>query len=166
MKKILLFIVISFVFFTLTSCGGDNYPGKTETEYWLSSDNSMMFYFPAEAGHGKAVGLYLINDTTVESLILEWDTITGVVEVQTAGYEKMFTANTFTDRENLTCVFEITSLENGYNLPSEIIFYSQENVNFYCINNIHSWSDDIYYLPDDNTAYYHCVVCGENKLVE
>ena len=35
--------------------------------------------------------------TGIEDLILDWDAKTGVVEVKTAGYEKIFTANTITD---------------------------------------------------------------------
>ena len=50
MKKLCLLICIMFSCFSLVACGGTNYPGNVEPKYWLSEDNSMMFYFPAEAG--------------------------------------------------------------------------------------------------------------------
>ena len=166
MKKIVAFIVMCFTCFTLVACGGTNYPGNTKPKYWLLEDNTMMFYFPAEAGRGKAEGRYLVDEKTIEYIILEWNAKTGVVEVMTDGYEKMFTANTVTDSENLICTFEITSQEKGYNFATEMIFHWEETVNFECINNIHSWSDELYYIPGGTEAYHHCVVCGENQLVE
>ena len=166
MKKIVAFIVMCFTCFTLVACGGTNYPGNTKPKYWLLEDNTMMFYFPAEAGRGKAEGRYLVDEKTIEYIILEWNAKTGVVEVMTDGYEKMFTANTVTDSENLICTFEITSQEKGYNFATEMIFHWEETVNFECINNIHSWSDELYYIPGGTEAYHQCVVCGENQLVE
>ena len=164
MKRIVVFIVICFISFALVACGGTNYPGNTKSKYWLSEDNTMMFYFPAEAGRGNAAGHYLADEETIEDIILDWNTKTGVVEVMTAGYEKIFTANTVTDSENLICTFEITSQEKGYNFPAEIIFHWKKTVNFGCINNIHFWSDELWYIPGGSDAYYHCTVCGENKL--
>ena len=164
MKKIVAFIVMCFICFSLVACGGTNYPGNTKSKYWLSEDNAMMFYFPAEAGRGNAAGHYLADEETIEDIILDWNAKTGVVEVMTAGYEKMFTANTVTDTENLICTFEITSQEEGYNFPAEIIFHWEQTVNFGCINNIHSWSDELWYIPGDSDAYYHCVVCSEKQL--
>ena len=166
MKKIVAFIVMCFTCFSLVACGGTNYPGNTKSKYWLSEDNTMMFYFPAEAGRGNAAGHYLTDEETIEDIILDWNAKTGVVEVMTAGYEKVFTANTVTDSENLICTFEITSQEEGYSFPDIIIFRWKETVNFECINNIHHWSDELYYIPGGSEAYYHCVVCGENRLVE
>ena len=164
MKKIVAFIVMCFICFSLVACGGTNYPGNTKSKYWLSEDNTMMFYFPAEAGRGNAAGHYLTDEETIEDIILDWNAKTGVVEVMTAGYEKMFTANTVTDSENLICTFEITSQEEGYNFPTEIIFHWEQTVNFGCINNIHAWSDELWYIPGGSDAYYHCTVCSENKL--
>ena len=164
MKRIVAFIVMCFTCLTLVACSGTNYPGNTKSKYWLSEDNSMMFYFPAEAGRGNAAGHYLADEETIEDIILDWNAKTGVVEVMTAGYEKMFTANTVTDTENLICTFEITSQEEGYNFPAEMIFHWEETVNFGCINNIHAWSDELWYIPGGSDAYYHCILCGENKL--
>ena len=165
-RKIFIVLIMLLSCLTLVACGGTNYPGNTKSKYWLSDDNTMMFYFPAEAGRGKAEGRYLLDEETIEYIILEWNAKTGAVEVMTDGYEKMFTANTVTDSENLICTFEITSQEEGYNFPVEIIFHWEETVNFGCINNIHSWSDELYYIPGGTEAYYHCVVCGENQLAE
>lgn len=164
MRRIVAFIVMCFTCLTLVACGGTNYPGNTKSKYWLSEDNSMMFYFPAEAGRGNAAGHYLADEETIEDIILDWNAKTGVVEVMTAGYEKMFTANTVTDNENLICTFEITSQEEGYNFPTEMIFHWEQTVNFGCINNIHAWSDELWYIPGDSDAYYHCVVCSEKQL--
>ena len=97
MKKIVVFVVMCFTCFTLVACGGTNYPGNTKPKYWLAEDNTMMFYFPAEAGRGNAEGCYLVDENTIEYIILDWNDKTGVVEVMTSGYEKMFTANTVTD---------------------------------------------------------------------
>ena len=166
MKKIVAFIVMCFTCFTLVACGGTNYPGNTKPKYWLLEDNTMMFYFPAEAGRGKAEGRYLVDEKTIEYIILEWNAKTGVVEVMTDGYEKIFTANTTTDSNNLICTFEITSQEEGYDFPNRMIFRWKQMVNFGCIHDIHHWSDELYYIPGGTEAYYHCVVCGENKLVE
>ena len=164
MKKIVAFIVMCFTCFSLAACGGTNYPGNTKSKYWLSEDNTMMFYFPAEAGRGNAAGHYLTVEETIEDIILDWNAKTGVVDVMTAGYEKVFTANTVTDSENLICTFEITSQKDGYNFPAEIIFHWEQTVNFGCINNIHSWSDELWYIPGGSDAYYHCVVCSEKQL--
>lgn len=97
----------------------------------------MMFYFPAEAGRGNAVGCYLIDGKIIDYILLEWNTKTGVVEVMTEGYEKIFIANTVTDFETLTCTFEITFQEEGYHFPIKMIFHWQETVNFNYINTIH-----------------------------
>ena len=166
MKKVVAFIILCFTCFTLVACGGTNYPGNTKAKYWLSNDNTMMFYFPAEAGRGNAAGHYLTAEETVEDIILKWNAKTGVVEVMTAGYEKMFTANTVTDSENLICTFAITSQEESYSFPDEMIFHWEQTVNFGCINNIHAWSDELWYIPGGLDAYYHCTVCGEKQLVE
>ena len=166
MKRIVIFIVMLFTCFTLVACGGTNYPGNTKSKYWLSEDNTMMFYFPAEAGRGNAVGEYITDENKIEDLILDWDAKTGVVEVKTAGYEKIFTANTTTDSNNLVCTFEITSQEEGYDFPNRMIFRWKQMVNFGCINDIHHWSDELYYIPGGTEAYYHCVVCSEKQLVE
>ena len=94
MRKIILFIVTFLSCFTLFACSGTNYPGNIKAKYWLSEDKKMMFYFPAEAGRGNAAGVYITDENKIEDLILDWDAKTGVVEVKTAGYEKIFTANT------------------------------------------------------------------------
>ena len=166
MKKLIALLIICFTCFSLVACGGTNYPGNTKSKYWLSEDNTMMFYFPAEAGRGNAAGHYLADQESIEDIILDWNAKSGVVEVMTAGYEKIFTANTVTDSKNLICTFEITSQEDGYNFPAEIIFRWEQTVNFECINNIHYWSDEIWYIPGGSDAYYHCVVCGEKRLVK
>ena len=101
MKRIVAFIVLCFTCFTLVACGETNYPGNTKPKYWLSEDNTIMFYFPAEAGRGKAEGRYLIDEETIEDIILEWNAKTGVVEVMTSGYKKIFTANTVSCTQNI-----------------------------------------------------------------
>ena len=113
MKKIVALVLLTTICFSMCACGGTNYPGNTKSKYWLSEDSSMIFYFPAEAGRGNAAGHYLTDAETIEDIILDWNAKTGVVEVMTAGYEKIFTANTITDSENLICTFEITSQEEG-----------------------------------------------------
>lgn len=63
MKKIFCMIISLVVMITtLTSCGGTNYPGNVKPKYWLSTDNTMMFYFPAEAGRGNSEGRYLAEE--------------------------------------------------------------------------------------------------------
>ena len=160
-RKIFIVLIMLLSCFTLVACGGTNYPGNTKSKYWLSEDNTMMFYFPAEAGRGNAAGHYLVDEETIEDIILEWNAKTGVVEVMTAGYEKMFTANTVTDSKNLICIFEITSLEEGYNFPAEIIFHWKETINFSCINNIHTWSDKLVKDPNNGGFCYQCTICGK-----
>ncbi len=166
MRKIILFIVTFLSCFTLFACSGTNYPGNIKAKYWLSEDKKMMFYFPAEAGRGNAAGQYLADEETIEDIILEWNAKTGVVEVMTAGYEKMFTANTVTDSENLLCTFEITSQEEGYNFSTEMIFHWEETVNFECINNIHVWGDGLVKNPNNGEFHYQCTLCGETSEPE
>ena len=164
MKRISAFILICLICFTLVACGGTNYPGNTKSKYWLAEDNSMMFYYPAEAGRGNAEGCYLKDGKTIEYITLDWDTVSGAVEVMTDGYEKIFTANTVTDSDGLICTFEIVSQMEGYDFPTTMIFRWEETVNFGCINNIHTHSDELWYIPGGTDAYYHCVLCGENQL--
>lgn len=130
MKKLIaIVLVLLSLCFVLTACYGKNYPGATEARYWVSEDETIMFYFPAEAGHGNAAGEYVADDNTKIDLILDWDTRSGTVEVKTAGYEKIFTAKTTTDEVGLTCTFEITSQEAGYNFPSTIVFVWKKTIN-------------------------------------
>lgn len=166
MKKIVVFVVMCFTCFTLVACGGTNYPGNTKPKYWLAEDNTMMFYFPAEAGRGNAEGCYLVDENTIEYIILDWNDKTGVVEVMTSGYEKMFTANTVTDSENLICTFEITYQEEGYSFPNTIIFRWKEIVNFECINNIHHWNKVSAHKVEgtlQEETQYRCIVCNSHK---
>ena len=128
MKRLLIFALILITLcLTMTGCLGKNYPGNAKSKYWLSSDNTMIFWFPAEAGHGKAEGDLKLNNGETISLILEWNTKNGIVEVKTAGYEKIFTAETTTNHDNLTCTFKVTSVEEGYSIPSEITFHWHQN---------------------------------------
>ncbi len=130
MKKLLaLTLTLISLSFTLTACSGSNYPGEVKIKYWVSEDETIVFWFPAEAGHGNAQGEYVVDENTKIDLILEWNTISGTVDVKTASYEKIFTANTTTDTSTLTCTFEITSQEDGYNFPTELIFNWKENIN-------------------------------------
>ncbi len=130
MKKLLtLTLTLISLCFTLTACSGSNYPGEIKTKYWVSEDETIVFWFPAEAGHGNAQGEYVVDENTKIDLILEWNTISGAVDVKTAVYEKIFTANTTTDTSTLTCTFEITSQEDGYNFPTKLIFNWKENIN-------------------------------------
>ena len=130
MKKLIASVMVLLsLCFVLTACYGKNYPGAAKSEYWVSEDETIMFYFPAEAGHGNAEGVYEVDENTRVDLILEWDTRSGVVEVKTAGYEKVFSAKTTTNETDLTCTFEITSQEDGYNFPSTIVFNWKQSIN-------------------------------------
>ena len=165
-RKIFITLAILLSCLTLVACGGTNYPGNTKSKYWLSEDNTMMFYFPAEAGRGNAEGRYLVDEETIEYIILEWNAKTGVVEVMTDGYEKMFTANTVTDSNNLVCTFEITSQEKGYSFPNTIIFRWKETVNFGCINNIHHLKEVSTHIVEgtlQEETQYRCTVCNGYK---
>ena len=165
-RKIFITLAILLSCLTLVACGGTNYPGNTKSKYWLSEDNTMMFYFPAEAGRGNAEGRYLVDEETIEYIILEWNAKTGVVEVMTDGYEKMFTANTVTDSNNLVCTFEITSQEKGYSFPNTIIFRWKETVNFECVNNIHHWKEGGTHIVEgtlQEETQYRCTVCNGYK---
>ena len=130
MKKVIAVVLAIFsLCFALTACHGTNYPGAVRAKYWVSEDETVLFYFSAEAGHGNAQGEYSTDENTKVDLILEWDTQSGIVEVKTAGYEKVFSARTTTDGTKLTCTFEIISQEDGYDFPSTIVFHWQESVN-------------------------------------
>ena len=128
-KTFILLLALLLVSLALTSCYGHNYPGNEKSKYWVSEDGKIIFWFSAEAGHGKAEGDYIEDENTISPLILEWNTKNGVVEVKTAGYEKIFTANTTTDPLKLICTFEIISQEEGYNFPNKIIFHWEETRN-------------------------------------
>ena len=129
MKKVTaLILVVLSLCFTLTACFGKNYPGNVKPKYWVSEDRSLLFWFPAEAGHGNAAGDYIINEETRMDLILDWDTRRGVVEVKTAGYEPVFTANTTTNAAELTCTFEITFQADGYHFPDELVFVWTQSI--------------------------------------
>lgn len=168
MKKLCLLICIMFSCFSLVACGGTNYPGNVKPKYWLSEDNSMMFYFPAEAGRGNGEGQYLVEEGVIEDLIFDFDAKTGVVEVKTSGYKSIFTANTITDEKKLVCTFEIVSQEEGYNFPNEIIFNWIQEVNFKCLNNVHAWYFDFTAQQEGTLKeldYYKCHSCDETKSV-
>ena len=168
MKKLCLLICIMFSCFSLVACGGTNYPGNVKPKYWLSEDNSMMFYFPAEAGRGNGEGQYLVEEGVIEDLIFDFDAKTGVVEVKTSGYKSIFTANTITDEKKLVCTFEIVSQEEGYNFPNEIIFNWIQEVNFKCLNNVHVWYFDFTAQQEGTLKeldYYKCHSCDETKSV-
>ena len=168
MKKIFLIISLIISCFSIVACGGINYPGNVKAKYWLSEDNTMMFYFPAEAGRGNGEGQYLVEEGVIEDLIFDFDAKTGVVEIKTSGYESIFTANTTTDEEKLTCIFEIVSQEEGYNFPNEIIFNWKQEINFRCINNVHAWYFDFTAQQEGTLKeldYYKCQSCDETKSV-
>ena len=168
MKKLFLMISLIISCFSLVACGGTNYPGNVKAKYWISEDNTMMFYFPAEAGRGNGEGQYLAEEGVIEDLIFDFDAKTGVVEVKTSGYESIFTANTTTDEEKLTCIFEIVSQEEGYNFPNEIIFNWKQEINFRCINNVHAWYFDFTAQQEGTLKeldYYKCQSCDETKSV-
>ena len=162
MKKVLILILIIVFSFSLVACLGTNYPGKIKPKYWASEDTHIMFWFPAEAGHGKAEGIYFDAEGASHDILLEWDTRSGIVEVKTSGYEKIFTANTTTLSANLTCTFEIISQEEQYNFPTKIVFnHIEEGVDFYCRNGIHTWEDEPLYIPGGGSEeYFRCLVCG------
>ena len=167
MKKIFCMIISLVVMITLTSCGGTNYPGNVKPKYWLSTDNTMMFYFPAEAGRGNSEGRYLAEEGIIEDLIFEFDTKTGVVQVKTSGYVNVFSANTVTDENNLKCTFEVISQEDGYSFPETIIFNWTKEIKFFeCLNNIHQWQavhSDIIEGTLKEETLYRCTVCNRNK---
>ena len=168
MKKLFLMISLIISCFSLVACGGTNYPGNVKAKYWISEDNTMMFYFPAEAGRGNGEGQYLAEEGVIEDLIFDFDAKTGVVEIKTSGYESIFTANTTTDEEKLTCIFEIVSQEEGYNFPNEIIFNWKQEINFRCINNVHAWYFDFTAQQEGTLKeldYYKCQSCDETKSV-
>lgn len=168
MKKIFLIISLIISCFSIVSCGGINYPGNVKAKYWLSEDNTMMFYFLAEAGRGNGEGQYLVEEGVIEDLIFDFDAKTGVVEVKTSGYERVFTANTITDEKNLVCTFEIVSQEEGYNFSNEIIFNWKQEVNFRCLNNVHAWYFDFTAQQEGTLKeldYYKCHSCDETKSI-
>ena len=168
MKKIFLIISLIISCFSIVACGVTNYPGNVKAKYWLSEDNTMMFYFPAEAGRGNGEGQYLAEEGVIEDLIFDFDAKAGVVEVKTSGYKSIFTANTITDEKNLVCTFEIISQEEGYNFPNEIIFNWIQEVNFRCLNNVHAWYFDFTAQQEGTLKeldYYKCHSCDETKSV-
>lgn len=166
MKKLLIMMSLILSCFSLVACGGTNYPGNVKAKYWLSEDNKIMFWFPAEAGRGNAEGQYLVEEGIIEDLIFDFDAKTGVVEVKTSGYENIFTANTTTDEETLVCTFEIVSQEEGYNFPDTINFNWKQEVNFGCLNDVHAWYFDFVTKQEGalkETTYYKCYSCDETK---
>lgn len=168
MKKLCLIICLIFSCFSIVACGGTNYPGNVKPKYWLSEDNTMMFYFPAESGRGNGEGQYLVEEGVIEDLILDFNPKTGVVDVKTSGYESIFSANTFTDEKKLICTFEIVSQEEGYNFPNEIVFNWKQTVNFRCLNNVHSWYFDFTAQQEGTLKeldYYMCNSCDETKSI-
>lgn len=166
MKKLLIMMSLILSCFSLVACGGTNYPGNVKAKYWLSEDNKIMFWFPAEAGRGNAEGQYLIEEGIIKDLIFDFNAKTGVVEVKTSGYENIFTANTTTDEKTLICTFEIVSQEKGYNFPDTINFNWIQEVNFGCLNDVHAWYFDFVEKQEGTlkeTTYYKCYSCDEYK---
>ena len=50
MKKLIAIVMVLLsLCFVLTACYGKNYPGAAKSKYWVSEDETIMFYFPAEA---------------------------------------------------------------------------------------------------------------------
>lgn len=166
MKKLFLMVSLILLCFSLVACGETNYPGNVKSKYWLSEDNTMMFYFPAEAGRGNGAGNYLAEKGVIEDLIFDFNAKTGVVDVKTSRYENIFTANTITDEENLICTFEIVSQEEGYHFPDKIIFNWKQEVNFGCLNDVHAWYFDFVEKQEGTlkeATYYKCYLCDETK---
>ena len=125
MRKLRLFaavqaIVLCLAFAVSCGFGGDN-PGKVKVKYWVSDDESIAFFFPAEAGIGKAQGEMIIENAVNTPLILEWDR-NGKVRVTDADKAFLFSADTVTDKEKLTCTFRITEQSSKLNLKDKIVF--------------------------------------------
>lgn len=125
--KISTLILIIIICLSAVSCAGSgNHPGLVKTKYWVSEDESIAFYFPAEAGRGKAQGQMIIGNALKTAILLEWDK-NGKVKVTDAGYTFLFSADTVTDKDNLTCTFRITEQSGRLNLEKDIVFrYRQE----------------------------------------
>lgn len=168
MKKIFFIFSLILSCFSLIACSGTNYPGNIKSKYWLSEDNTIMFYFPAEAGKGNGAGHCLLEEGMIVDLIFDFNTKTGVVDVKTSGYENIFTANTKTDKNTLICTFEITSQQEKYNFPNKIIFNWKQEVNFNCLNEVHSWYLDFTAKQEGTLKevnYYKCNSCDKCKSV-
>lgn len=113
-------IILILVFSASCAFGGDN-PGKIKPKYWVSDDESIAFFFPAEAGSGKAQGNMILENAVNTPLILEWDR-NGKVRVTDENKVFLFSADTVTDKEKLTCTFRITEQSSKLNLGDEIVF--------------------------------------------
>ncbi|MGM9657838.1 MAG: hypothetical protein ACI3W9_02480 [Eubacteriales bacterium] len=123
MRKTFLYVLLFLTCFSAACAMPDNYPGQVKPMYWVSEDGTIAFYFPAEAGRGKASGRMIVDESTCLDIILEWSGKDGTVEVRDAGGEFLFSAATVTDKENLTCRFNITSVSGRLYLPDVIRFY-------------------------------------------
>lgn len=128
-KKVFAIILLISCCFVFASCSGlDNYPGKVKVQFWVSDDEQMYFYFPAEAGIGNAQGKIILYEAISQDIILEWNGNDGIVEVSDAEHKLIFRADTTTDKDNLTCTFRITSNPRGWTLPETIRFHWSQQV--------------------------------------
>lgn len=122
-RKFAIAVLIAFCFCLASCTKAVSYPGQVKSKYWISDNGQMYFYFPAEAGAGKAEGRILEEDAICHDVLLEWTGKDGFVEVKEAGGKLIFTADTATDNEKLTCTFHIKENPLSWNLPDTISFH-------------------------------------------
>lgn len=112
---------------TAISCSYEiYYPGQVEPGCWVSEDESICFWFPAEAGIGKAQGAMLVGNALRTDLTLEWSK-NGRVSV-TAEHSLSFSADTVTDKDSRTCTFSVTSQSSKLNLGEKIVFTPRDKM--------------------------------------
>ncbi len=118
-----LTVVILSVLMIFTGCSFQiDHPGLIGSRYWISDDEQMYFYFPAESGTGKAEGLIVIDHAYCSDIILEWSGKGGEVKVKNALYDLLFTADTVTNEDEQSCIFKIKPDNSGFDWPETISF--------------------------------------------
>ena len=118
-----LTVVILSVLMIFTGCSFQiDHPGRIGSRYWISDDEQMYFYFPAESGTGKAEGLIVIDHAYCRDVILEWSGKDGEVKVKDGLYDLLFVADTEIDENEKSCTFKIKTDNVGIDLPETISF--------------------------------------------
>lgn len=129
MRKTVSCILLAVFCLSLAACSApDNFPGQVKPKYWVSEDEKIIFFFPAEAGRGNAEGRMIVDEAICRDIILEWNGKDGTVEVMDTERTFLFRADTVTDKDDLSCTFHITSKSSKVNLPDTIMFYWEQEI--------------------------------------
>lgn len=70
MRKTVSCILLAVFCLSLAACSApDNFPGQVKPKYWVSEDEKIIFFFPAEAGRGNAEGRMIVDEAICRDIM-------------------------------------------------------------------------------------------------